>query len=63
MPSETQIPASFSDLSPFVSEWGGLETQDERYHELLLRHFHATAQAWLDDAAPDCSTDDLHAAR
>jgi hypothetical protein len=33
MPSETKLPESFDDLSPFVSEWGNLETQDERYRQ------------------------------
>jgi hypothetical protein len=33
MSSETQLPASFSDLSPLVAEWGSLKTQDERYRQ------------------------------
>jgi hypothetical protein len=33
MPSETKLPERFDDLSPFVSEWGNLETQDERYRQ------------------------------
>jgi hypothetical protein len=33
MPSEIQLPASFCDLSPFLAEWGSLETQDERYRQ------------------------------
>lgn len=31
MSSATELPSGFEDLSPFVGEWGSLETQDERY--------------------------------
>ncbi|RYE00546.1 MAG: hypothetical protein EOP61_13665 [Sphingomonadales bacterium] len=27
----TALPKGFEDLAPFIAEWGGLETQDERY--------------------------------
>lgn len=29
--NDTCLPADFEDLEPFIEEWGGLETQDERY--------------------------------
>jgi hypothetical protein len=28
---ETKLPPGFEDLSPFLAEWGDLESQDERY--------------------------------
>ncbi len=29
--AEAKLPTGFEDLEPFVAEWGGLTTQDERY--------------------------------
>jgi hypothetical protein len=26
-----ELPPAFADLAPFVADWGGLETQDQRY--------------------------------
>ena len=26
-----RLPKGFEDLAPFIEEWGGLQTQDERY--------------------------------
>lgn len=45
------LPEGFEDLAPFVGEWGGLHTQDERYarrQELPM----ARLQAYYDAVQP-----------
>jgi hypothetical protein len=42
---------------------GGVKQLHLGENELLLRHFHATTQAWLSDAASYVGSDDLHLPR
>lgn len=32
-PVDVELPEQFRELTPFVGEWGGLDTQDERYRQ------------------------------
>jgi hypothetical protein len=53
--SQTSLPAQFAFLEPFVANWGGLFTQDERYarrQELAqgeLEAFHAALAPRLEE--------------
>jgi hypothetical protein len=55
VPDVAELPSGFEDLLPFVEEWGGLETQDERYRQRQMLPM-ARLVAYYDAVTPRLKT-------